>query len=80
MVNLVRRWLRRASVPIALSASLMLLMFSVYGGETFAAQRSAEESRLEALVTDVDAFWEREFAGYGYPYSPPSWGLHTTNP
>src|SRR5215217_324160 len=70
MVNLIHRRLRRALVPIVLSTCLMLLMFSVYGGKVFAAERSVEESLVKDLVLGVNAFWEREFALRGYPYSP----------
>ena len=69
MVDLVRRRLRRAPAPIALPACLLLLVFSVYG-EALATERDAEESLVEALVTDVNAFWEGEFISRGYPYSP----------
>ncbi len=70
MANLVHRQLKRVLAPIALSMSLMLLIVSAHGGKVFAAERTPEESLVEALVVNVNAFWDREFASRGYSYSP----------
>ena len=75
MINLVHRRLRRALGPFALSTCLMLLVLLVYGGEALAAQRGTEESLVQDLALSVNAFWEREFASRGYPYSPASLGF-----
>src|SRR5215216_304456 len=75
MINLVHRRLRRALGPIALSTCLMLLVLLGYGGEALAAQRGTEESLVRDLALSVNAFWEREFASRGYPYSPVSLGF-----
>jgi predicted metalloprotease len=70
MASLVQRRLWRTLVPIILSACLTLLMLFAPGSLASAQERTAEESLVEALVFDVNAFWDREFAARGFSYSP----------
>ncbi len=70
MASLVQRRLWRTLVPIILSAFLTLLMLFAPGSLASAQERAAEESLVEALVFDVNTFWDREFAARGFSYSP----------
>jgi uncharacterized protein len=70
MASLMHCRLRRTLVSITLSACLTLLILFTPGGPAFAVERTAEESLVEALVLDVNAFWDRDFAARGFSYSP----------
>ncbi len=59
---------RKGLVLIAVVTCLVLVL-STYGSEAF-AQGTAEESFVESVVSNVNAFWDKEFQQLGYPYSP----------
>jgi predicted metalloprotease len=75
MVNLMHRQVWRTWVSITLPACLTLLILFAPGDPAFAVERTDEESLVEALVLDVNAFWNMEFAARGFSYSPAELGF-----
>ena len=59
---------RKGLVLIALLTCLVLVL-STYGGEAF-AQGTTDEGFVKSVVSNVNAFWDKEFQQLGYPYSP----------
>jgi predicted metalloprotease len=63
---------RRALVVIAPLICLMLILLPTYTSVAFAQEETAEESLVEGIVANLNAYWEEQFRLLGYPYSPPT--------
>ena len=62
---------RRALVVIAPLICLMLILLPMYTSVASAQEDTAEESLVEGIVANLNAYWEEQFRLLGYPYSPP---------
>jgi predicted metalloprotease len=58
-------------VVIAPLICLMLILLPTYTSVAFAQEETAEESLVEGIVANLNAYWEEQFRLLGYPYSPP---------
>ncbi len=69
--NRTPRRSRRALVVIASLICLMLILLPMYTSVASAQEDTAEESLVEGIVANLNAYWEEQFRLLGYPYSPP---------
>lgn len=71
MVSRVRPRLRRALILIAaLTASLTLLFLAYDRSEAFAVEGTNEADFVQAVASDVNAYWANQLGSLGYSYSP----------
>ena len=69
--NRTPRRSRRALVVIAPLICLMLILLPTYTSVASAQEKTAEESLVEGIVANLNAYWEEQFRLLGYSYSPP---------
>ena len=69
--NRTPRCSRRALVVIAPLICLMLILLPTYTSVASAQEKTAEESLVEGIVANLNAYWEEQFRLLGYSYSPP---------
>ena len=57
------------SVLVSLMCLVMILL-PTYAGSASAQERTGEESLVEGMTTNLNAYWEERFRLLGHPYSP----------
>ncbi len=62
--------LRRTLLLLASSMFLVLILLSTYAGAVSAQEKTGEESLVEGMVANLNAYWEEQFRLLGHPYSP----------
>ena len=63
---------RRRRRTLAVLASLMclvLILLPTYAGVASAQEKTSEESLVEGMVANLNAYWEEQFRLLGHPYS-----------
>jgi uncharacterized protein len=69
IINPIRRLLHRVLVLIILW-TFLILAFAGHNVQAYVTERTTVEGLVEAVASDVNTFWGREFGLRGYPYSP----------
>ena len=77
----VRSRVRRVITLIALLTVSLTLVFLAYDrDEAFAVEGTDETSFVEAVTTDVNAYWANVFGSLGYSYTPANLAFLYDNP
>ena len=64
------RRLRRTLSVLASLVCLVLILLPTYAGVASAQEKTSEESLVEGIVANLNAYWEEQFRLLGHPYSP----------
>ncbi len=64
------RRLRRTLSVLASLMCLVLILLPTYAGVASAQEKISEESLVEGMVGNLNAYWEEQFRLLGHPYSP----------
>jgi Putative neutral zinc metallopeptidase len=64
------RRLRRTLLVLASLMCLVLILIQTYAGVASAQEKTSEESLVEGMVANLNAYWEEQFRLLGHPYSP----------
>ena len=61
---------RRTLPVLAALVCLVLILLPTYAGTAYAQEKIGEESLVEGMVANLNAYWEERFRLLGHPYSP----------
>ena len=64
------RRLRRTLLVLSSLMCLVLILLQTYAGVASAQEKTSEESLVEGMVANLNAYWEEQFRLLGHPYSP----------
>ena len=61
---------RRTPLVIAGLVCLVLVLMPTYAAPAYAQEKTGEESLVEGMVANLNAYWQERFRLLGHPYSP----------
>ncbi len=61
---------RRTLLVLAALMCLVVILLPAYAGVASAQEKTGEESLVEGMVNNLNAYWEERFQLLGHPYSP----------
>lgn len=61
---------RRTPLVLAGLVCLVLVLMPTYAAPAYAQEKTGEESLVEGVVANLNAYWQERFRLFGHPYSP----------